>query len=331
MSICGSVGGMRPLELRGGLLVAAQTLLVVLYFAWWRPRVLGGSFAEVAPLGGHMSLQILTAMGTWPDALAWLVAPFESTTSDVVLIVQRLFEPMALAGVALLLTAPFVWLRLLRRGNALAALGWAWLWLGFLPTSGLVPTTHAVAVRYLSLSTFGAALILCAILSALVQRFPSERRPLLAALLAGLLVAGLAQRSWDRIPDWRSDQVLFSRDLERDPSFREGYYVLAVSSTEDGELEEAKKHLDTLLQVNASFGARHSFLRLPDVLLLWCRINLKLGFSDETLKVMGSNITPDSSLLHSAPDLLLCGARSLNSSGRSSEARAVYRALGKSE
>src|SRR5206468_6103310 len=146
-------------------------------------------------------------------------APLHSTTSDAVRVVASGSDPLALAGIALAVGSALAWAACLRRGHAAAAAGLAWIWVAFLPTSGLTPLLHARAERNLFLSVFGAALLLGAALGALRRRGLPEA--ICAALAAGL-VFGLAQRSWARAPDWRSTTELFERDVAADPHHREG-------------------------------------------------------------------------------------------------------------
>ena len=100
--------------------------------------------------------------------------------------------------------------------------------------------------------------------------------------LALLLVLFLGQRTMERIPDWQSDRVLFGRAVERDPLYREGYYVLAVDRFEAGDFGEAKRHISDLQNAEAAFGDRSSFFRKQDALRLLCKINLAIELADDS-------------------------------------------------
>jgi hypothetical protein len=203
-------------------LLLLQGLVTATFVLWWRPRVLGEVLSGAPPIGGSYAAQILTSVASWPDRLAWLLLPLQSTTSDVVRLAGSFLEPMAWLGALLAVGSLALWVRLLRRGQAVAALGLAWIWIAFLPTSGLFPLTHLRAERYLSLSVFGVGLIWPVLGSHLLRDQLPKAPRLLAPALAALLLLGLAQRSWVRTPDWSSDIALFERDLEGDPRFREG-------------------------------------------------------------------------------------------------------------
>jgi len=305
-------------------LLVAQGLLTAAFAFWWRPLMLGGMLTGAHPVGGHRVVHLLTCLATWADRLAWLFLPLQSTTSDVVRLVTSIVDPMAWLGALLALISLAAWFQLLRRGQPVAALGLAWIWLAFLPTSGLIPLTHMRADRYLSLSVFGAALIWSTLIPGLARFSQPKTRQLLALVLAILLVFGLAQRTWIRIPDWRSDIALFERDVGRDPLFREAYYVLAVALSSEGRMEEARRRLMELEALGPKFKGSWSFLRGPDAFLLLCRINLNLGRSTETLRMFKEGLRADSGHLPQAPDLFSCGAYSLEQADRVEEALEIF-------
>lgn len=308
---------------RAAALVSVQVLLTAAFVFWWRPRVLGGVLAGAPPIGGSFAIQLLTSAAAWPGSLTWLFLPLESTTSDVVRLVTFVFDPTAWLGALLALGSLVAWFVLLRRGMPIAALGLAWIWIAFLPSAGLIPLTHVRAERYLSLSVLGMALLFAELVSRLVESQASRARQLLVAAVSVALVLGLAQRSWARIPDWRSDMVLFERDVGRDPLFREGYYSLAVTLVEEGRLEEARKRLEELRQIGPRFAGHWSFLRRLDAAVLLCRVNLGLGSGRETLELFRDQFRADSDDLARAPALFLCGAKTLEREGRVEEALGI--------
>jgi tetratricopeptide (TPR) repeat protein len=305
-------------------LLLVQGLVTAAFVFWWRPRVLGGVLSGAPPIGGSYAVQVLTSLASWPDRLSWLLLPLQSTTSDVVRIASSPLEPMAWLGVALAAGSLALWLRLLRGGHAVAALGLAWIWIAFLPTSGVLPLTHLRAERYLSLSVFGIALLWPVVGTHLLRGQLPKAPRWLAPALAALVVLGLAQRSWVRTPDWRSDIALFERDLERDPRFREGYYVLASALVRDERLEEARGRLEELRAVGARFAGLSSFLRIEDAFNLYCRVNLNLGRGPDTLPLFGDELRADSNDLPLMPHVYLCGARTLEEVGRVDEALAIF-------
>lgn len=150
----------RPVLLRVGLgIVAAQALLVASYLFVLRPAVLGTSLTGARPIGGSMSTQWLSSLAHWPTDLAWLFVPWQSNTSDAVRVVTSLADPAVWLAILLALGSLALFVIALTRGAAAPAIALAWIWIAFLPTSGLAPLLHPRAERNLFLSSFGAALL----------------------------------------------------------------------------------------------------------------------------------------------------------------------------
>jgi len=308
-------------------LIGSQIALVGFYLLLWRPLLLGGFGAGVPPIGGSYAVHLLTVLATWPDRIAWLFLPLESTSSDVVSIVTNVLAPSVIVALLLALSAPWVGWRLWRTGNRMAALGWAWMWIAFLPTSGLLPLSHVRAERQLALSALGTAFLLASLVRPISSFLPQTMRRTAVLVLSVALIGVLAQRTAVRISDWRSDIALFSHDVERDPLYREGRFVLAVALAEAGRDGEARQQLHQLAAVNESFAGHASFLRQDRAAQLLCEVDLRLGLSGETLEIFGNQLDARSPALASAPGLFACGAHSLERSGRAAEALAIYLAL----
>ena len=77
--------------------------------------------------------------------------------------------------------------------------------------------------------------------------------------------------------------------------------MLAVTLAEKREFDAARARLDQLRVANGRFGARYSFLREQDVVLLLCKINLEIGDAKDSLRVLRRELRPDSALLTIAP------------------------------
>jgi hypothetical protein len=226
-------------------------------------------------------MQWQTSLAQWPAQLLWLFAPLHSSTSDAVRVVARWSDPATLAGVALALGSAMLCLVWLRRGHALAAASLAWLWLAFLPTSGLAPLLHARAERNLFLPLFGAALLqACALRALLHARVPRAA----VAAAAVLLVLLLAQRHFVRAPDWRSTKTLFERDVAADPRHREGRVNLIVAALKAGDAAEAKRHADVLASQHPDAEGWHSYLLEPNLRELVCVANAQAGDDADTLR-----------------------------------------------
>jgi hypothetical protein len=314
----------RSLVSTAAVLVLSQAALVGAYLAVLRPAVLGSALTGIAPIGGRLSTQWATSLALWPDALAWIFLPLHSTTSDAVRIVTTFLDPAAALGLGLALGSAALFVGLVHRGHGIAALGLAWIWIAFLPTSGVVPLLHARAERNLFLSVFGAAL-LWPCLGGWLGRL---RRPVpIAALLAVLLVAGLAERTWRRQPDWRSTSALFGRDVAADPRHREGRLNLIVTHAEAGRFPAAKPHVDVLLSQRRPAGWT-SYALEANLLEVACRVNAALGRDADTARAVAGDPAPGSaSAVWTMPGFYTCYAPALLRLGRPGDALPLYEAL----
>lgn len=310
----------RPVTLA---LVAAQASLVALHLGMLRPAVLGTAGTGAEPIGGSLVAQWQTSLAQWPTQLLWLFAPLHSSTSDAVRVVTRWSDPATLAGVALALGSAVLCGVWLRRGHTVAAAALAWLWLAFLPTSGLAPLLHARAERNLFLPLFGAALLQAAALRALLRtRVPR------AAVAAGaaLLVLFLAERHVVRAPDWRSTRTLFERDVAADPRHREGRVNLIVAALASGDTAGAKRHVDVLASQRPDAEGWHSYLLEPNLRELVCVVNAQAGDDADTLRrYPPAPRTPSEVWL--AAGFHACYAGALERRGRCEDALPIYAAL----
>lgn len=83
--------------------------------------------------------------------------PLHSNSSDAVRVVTSPLDPAVLSGLAIAGASLTLWIVCTLRGRVVAALGLAWIWVAFLPTSGVVPLLHASTERNLYLALYGAA------------------------------------------------------------------------------------------------------------------------------------------------------------------------------
>jgi hypothetical protein len=303
-------------------LFVSHAALVALYLFVLRPAVLGSVTAGHAFIGGSAATQVLTALASWPARLGWLFLPLHSNTSDAVRIVSSPGDAFAWLGTGLLLASLGAYLLLWRARRGVAALGLAWIWIAHLPTSGLVPMLHAGGERYLYLSSFGAALFLAGLFPA---RAPAWRRPLALGLALALL-ALLGQRTHARISDWSSTRTLFEKDVARDPSFREAYFLLGAERFDAGDHAGAERWLAPLLGGDARFAGTWSYLNWLALSELVCANELARNDPEGALRLeawLAQNIPAASA----AATLRLCFARARAAAGRSEEALGLYLAL----
>ncbi len=313
----------------GAILLLVQGSIALAYVAWWRPRVLGGAFTGAPLIGGHLDVQFLSSAALAPRNLLWLAFPLQSNTSDVVRVVSSIADPMVWLGIGLAVASLIGWFALLRRGHVVAALGLAWVWIAYFPTSGVVPLIHARAERNLCLSIFGAALLWPAAIAPLL-RAPLLRAQLpraIALALAFLPVLVLAERTSARIPDWRSNLELFGRDAGRDPLYREGMYQFAAALFEAGRAPEAKREIEELLELGPRFAGYWSFLRVQDAYELSCWINRAAGRPEDSVGFFDERFQGRLNALEGMPGFFFCTGMALEASHRYEEAIAIYTRL----
>ena len=320
----------RALLPRAAALLLLHGALTAAFLGVWRRFVLGGFTPSGGSLlGGSLVTQWLSALASWPRALGWLFLPIYSSTSDRIRIVSSFADPGIWLGVGLVVSSALVWLWMLHRGRAGAALGLAWIWLAYLPSANLIPAAHPWAERYIFLSVFGMALLLADVGPLLVSRVPLPTRSAVAALLAFGFAFGLGQRSWSRAPDWRSDRALFERDIARDPLYREGRFELAMLLYREGRHREAKRVLEPVLEPSEEMRAHASFLREADAFELDCHLSLALRTPGRAVQRFRQLEQRGSSAARS-PAVRLCAGHALERRGRHAEALELYRRLAES-
>jgi tetratricopeptide (TPR) repeat protein len=308
---------------RAGVLLLAHVLLVAAYLFGVRPAVLGSSITTLPPVGGSAVSQALTGIAGWPGNLAWLFAPLHSSTSDVVRVVTSFADPWAWLGLLLAAASLLAWALLLRAGRAGSALGLAWIWIAYLPTAGLLPMLHLAGERYLYLSAFGAALLVADAGCWFVGRIGPRWRRVLAPALALLLLAGLAQRTRARLPDWESTRTLFSRDVARDPAFREAYYLLAADHFFHGRYAQAEARLYLLLDPGPEFTGTSSYLNSLSVAELACQNKLGLRRYGEIL-ALERKIALENAAVARVPSFRICLGQAHDGLRRTEEALDIY-------
>jgi tetratricopeptide (TPR) repeat protein len=314
-------GSARDRLVASAALIGAQAAIVAGYLFALRPAVLGTAFTGAAPIGGRLPVQWLTSLAAWPELFAWLWLPIASTTSDAVRVVTTAADAGAALGAALLLGSAGVWLALLRRGHGNAAFALAWIWIAFLPTSGVTPLLHARAERNLFLSAFGAALLAACALRALRSRGVPRAAVVAIAVAA---VVGLSERTLRRQPDWRSTAALFASDVARDPRHREGRLNLIAAHVKSGDLAAAKREVDVLVTQRFPDGWT-SYALDASLLEAACLVNAAAGADADTLALVAAD--PPAGGIASMPGFHACFAFALERQGEHRRALAIHEKL----
>lgn len=307
--------------------VGTQLVLALLFLLAWKPRFTGSVTTGMPYLENSFTTQIWSAIAHWPVSFGWLFFPLHSNTSDAIRLVRTPADPMVWLGLALALGSALAAPWLLLRGERIAVLALAWIWLAFLPTSGLMPLLHPGTVRNLFVPSFGAALLWPALGGFLLRRLAPRAPAALAAGLALALVLGFASRTWARLPDWHDNITLFERDVTRDPHHREGRMHLAQALMEAGRFEEAQAHLTLLLEQERGFGDWASYVNYTGIYQLYCVANRKLGRPEDTVRLFDTALAGDIRQTARLPAFFGCAAGALEAVGRDEEALRAYRML----
>jgi hypothetical protein len=202
------------LALRAAVLPATSALT---YFGDASAGVRVLTMVRVAALYGELLLVPLRLCPFYD----WFIIPPEETVSAAVLL-----------GGAVLVLALGAVVALARRGSR-AALGLAWLLLGLLPVSQVIPFIVVAAERFLYLPMLGFALAFAVLAVAARERL---RLPVLA--LAGLL-ALYAARTVVRVGDWHDDGTINRATAQAFPETPTPLLNLADFHLRHGEVAQA--------------------------------------------------------------------------------------------
>jgi len=265
-------------------LIVVQVIIVLGYLMVLRPMVAGIGISTT-PTENSWAVQWLTALSMWPKALGEIFLPLNSSTSDVVRVVNSFTEPLVWLGLGLGIGSFVLWIFLLKTGRGIAAFGLAWLWIAFLPTANLVPMIHARADRYQFLSVCGATLLVVALAPDLLRWITPTRRYLILGVATFTAVIGMTQLTRERLPDWQSTTTLFKHDVEADPRFREGRFHLALHLHNERRYKEADIQLQTLLGQVETDATVLSNVNIAGLYQLSCDNNFALHKYHEAVAV----------------------------------------------
>lgn len=209
----------RPLRV---LRVAAPYCAVVLLYLAARFLWLGVS-VPAAPAAHGLLAALLTLPPTLVRYLAWLAWPAEPRAYVQNPYVTSPLDPRLLGALAALALLGWALQRLTRRRPVATPLALL-LALSFAPIANLarlggpedMGAPMAERFCYLPSLPFLALAALAGATALELAVRPTARRPLAAALLAALLVAGVA-RTWARNRDWHDDETLFTRETASTP------------------------------------------------------------------------------------------------------------------
>lgn len=120
---------------------------------------------------------------------------------------------------------------------------------GLIPMAGAMTMFSEAPERYFYLPSIGLALLIGELLAVAMS---TRHRPLHIAVplvVAGLVVAGMVMVE-RRLPDWKSDNALWSAALRVDPQDPQANYNLAIAAGHRGDWGEARRMMEVAAQGN---------------------------------------------------------------------------------
>ena len=119
---------------------------------------------------------------------------------------------------------------------------------------------------------------------------------------------------------------MFASAIEREPAYREGYYLLAVDDHQQGRFEAADARLRILLDDPKRFAGTTSYLNWLAVYELACSNTLALGEHQRILELERSAARRNAAIPR-VPTFRTCVGQAVNALGRTEEALEIYRGV----
>jgi protein O-mannosyl-transferase len=160
-----------------------------------------------------------------------------------------------LAAVILLLMITMAVIVAIRRLPYLVV-GWFWFLVTLIPVIGLIQVgKHAMADRYMYLSSIGISIMLAWGMPQLFKREDLRRKILLPAALAAILVLSIL--TWRQCGYWENSIELFNHALNVTENNYIAHTNLGIALAEKGEIDQAVFHYQAALQIQPDDGNAH--------------------------------------------------------------------------
>ena len=131
-----------------------------------------------------------------------------------------------------------------------ALVGWTWFVVTLMPVLGIVQVgAQAVADRYTYVPTIG---VLLAVAFAARTLSASERAKRAGAVVAIVIVAACAWRTWVEIAAWRDPLALAAHAVAADPEDHDAHVDLAVRLGERGDFASAIQSLERAVRIKSN-------------------------------------------------------------------------------
>ncbi len=212
---------------RPALIVGAAGLTAAfLFFLAWRnfksAHFSGGYLCATGPWGGFLHFLVSLAevhlrrfLWPWPLRVYYLPDCMSGLADP------RLLLALAQVGTTACVAGFLAW------RNRVAALGFLWILLAYLPVSQLIPIPEPVAERFSYQPLFASGLLLAGAAMLLLKRWPQCRRVAAVIGVLGLVAwTGVThRRAWD----WRDDHTLLLANWTETSETRPERYIIPAS------------------------------------------------------------------------------------------------------
>ncbi len=204
--------------------------------------------ASAGPVDGR-----LTALGTvarYATLLLWPRRLSADYSFDQIPIIVSIFDPLALAGLLIVILLVAGGAFMLRRAPA-AGFALLWIAIASLPASNLVVFIGTLmAERLMYLPSVG----LCLLAGWGVARAAARGHARLALAAALCACAAMGARAWTRLPDWRDNFALYSSAARVSPRSARIRYNLGNAFLKREEYKSAEENYRVALSIYPGFN-----------------------------------------------------------------------------
>ncbi len=301
----------RQQKIRELIFSTAYLLVAIVIWIVWHTAVIQNSPAKTITYSYHDNTLIAaesfgdrigTALSMVVMYLQKILVPYplsyDYSFPEVKLV--GLFSPMAIFGVFLLVGLIFVSVKYYKR-HPLIVWGILWLLFSFALTSNIFVLIGAtMADRFMFVPSLGFALAFVGLLKQIQERFPDRAKNILV-VGSGILIVISLIITWNRTPDWKSNETLFAADVAHAPesarvNYNYGTTLLGQTLSMQDQVQK-KQVLDQAIgyfiksnQLDSSdwqspFNLGVAYFRLKDykTSLYWSRKSHALNPEDKTV------------------------------------------------
>ena len=127
------------------------------------------------------------------------------------------------------------------------AVGWFWYLGTLVPVIGLIQVgSQAMADRYTYIPLIGIFIMFAWGVHDVSRRWKNQK--VILGIIAGILIIALSFGTWVQVRYWRNNDILFKHALNVDARNWKAHYILAITSSQKGYIDEAIQHYQDALR-----------------------------------------------------------------------------------